>query len=95
MLIAIQRQNMGYILIGAHHDHAPGLTINAAHVEDVAGVFVVYAKDFFVVLQAEFASGWYEQRRHVFVGEFFEGLLKHSAQVDQAVNIFFRPCVLH
>ena len=86
---------MGDILIRAHHDQTSLVAINSAHLKNVASSLLIDAKHLLVVLQPELALIWLEKRRHVFVGKLIEGLLEHSAEVDETVDVFIFSRELH
>ena len=83
----IERQNLCNVLIGPHHDHAAGLSINAAHTENVVSALQVRTKHLLVVVQAVTAFAREQHRRHILNGELAMILLEHRAQVDRAVDV--------
>ncbi len=62
-----QRQNMGNILIRAHHNHAALFTVNATYLKNVPRVFVINAKDLFMVLQAQIAGARFQNFRQFLI----------------------------
>lgn len=59
----MQGQDVRDVLVWPHNDHASGVSVGAAHVEDVPRALVIDAEDLLVVLQAELACPVSERDR--------------------------------
>jgi hypothetical protein len=51
---------MRNVLIGTNHHHTALVTADTAHIENVTDTLVIDTENFFVVLQTQLASFWFQ-----------------------------------
>lgn len=86
LLVGVQGQDGGDVLVRSDDDHAPG-PVDSSRVEDAGGFVPSRGKDLLVVHQAELPFSGSQKGRDLIRGYVTVTLLYHCSYIDHAVGV--------
>ncbi|CCF18340.1 hypothetical protein NT26_0616 [Pseudorhizobium banfieldiae] len=86
-VIRVEGNDLGDVLVGAHHDEAPSVSVDGPQIEDVWTCLEVGTEDLLMIYQPISSLSRQEQRMKLIALQITVTALEYGAQVDYRIDV--------